>query len=84
MQKFLGWSYKSQANFFQTSITMAGVVFTDIDKGISKCISDWYFEGEGQMDKRNRQILKTMAKYPDHHPSGVVMAFINKACGSIQ
>lgn len=79
----LGWSKKSQDWYFQTSITMASFIATQNPGDHAKCIEDWYFEG-GQVDhRRNDQIRSDLQRFPDYHPTAIILARIEKVCGSL-
>lgn len=81
-EKFLQFNQAAQASYFQTSVTMAGVIATQTRKDLARCIDDWYFGSSETTQKRNASMLALMKKYPKHHPSGIIAAAINKACGS--
>ena len=80
-EKFLQFNKAEQASYFQISVTMAGVIVTQIRKDLARCIDDWYFESSETIQKRNASMLGLMKKYPTHHPSGIIAAAIKKACG---
>lgn len=79
---FAGWEVASQDSYIQTSVTMAGVVLTQVKPERSSCIDDWYF-GDAQKDARNAHIRKAIAQYGDYHPSGTILAILLEACGAI-
>lgn len=81
-EKFLQFTQAAQASYFQTSVTMAGVIATQTNKGLASCIDEWYFGSSETTQKRNASMMVLMKKYPKHHPSGIIAAAINKACGS--
>ena len=82
-EKFLQFTKAEQASYFQTSVTMAGVIATQTRKDLARCIDDWYFGSSETTKKRNASMMELMKKYPKHHPSGIIAAAINKACGSL-
>lgn len=82
--KFVQLERAAQDSYFQTSVMMAGVVATQTHTNLAGCIDQWYFESSETMQERNDFMRETMAQYPDHHPSGVIAAFIQKACGSFK
>lgn len=79
---FAEWDVESQDSYIQTSVTMAGVVLTQIKPERSSCIDDWYF-GDAQKDARNAHIRETIAQYGAYHPSGTILAILLEACGTI-
>lgn len=79
---FTDWSEVSQDSYIQSSVMMAGVIGTQIKPSISSCIDGWYFADIAIKADRNKVIRDTIAKYQDHHPSGVILAIIQKQCGA--
>lgn len=80
---FAGWEVASQDSYIQTSVTMAGVVLTQIQPEKSACIDTWYL-GDGKKDARNTYIRETISQYGDYHPSGTILAILVEACGPLQ
>ncbi|MEM9099047.1 MAG: hypothetical protein AAGC79_11040 [Pseudomonadota bacterium] len=80
----LGWQPKSQETLFQDSISMIAIVAGQTgDHGhIAKCIGDWYAEGAAGTTERNTQIRDAMWRFPDSHPQAVILAVVQKRCGS--
>ncbi|MEM6276690.1 MAG: hypothetical protein AAF714_07035 [Pseudomonadota bacterium] len=76
---FARWSADSQDSYIQTSMTMAGVVFTRTEPQVATCINDWYFSGD-RLEARNETIRGTISRYRDHHPAGVILAMILQEC----
>ena len=79
---FAQWDESAQNSYIQTSVTMAGVVLTQIAPEKSACIDDWYL-GDGQQAARNAHIRKTIAQYGGYHPSGTILAVLQEACGPL-
>lgn len=79
---FATWETAAQDSFIQTSITMAGVVFTQVAPEKSACVDNWYL-GSGQKSARNAHIRKTIAQYDGYHPSGTILAILLEACGPL-
>ncbi len=77
--EFLTWKRNSQDFYIRTSIGMAGLIATRNDKAHGKCLDDWYFSDE---DAANEAILDVMREHPDYHPRGVILAVLEKRCGS--
>ncbi len=61
---------------------MAGVVAAQNPGSQAQCVNDWYLSAKSTMDERNKYIRRTLERFPTHHPAGVMMAIIEKACGS--
>ena len=81
---FAAWSQVSQDSYIQSSVLMAGVIGSQVKPEISRCIDVWYFETEAIKAERNEMIRDTIAGFADHHPSGVILALIQRACGSFK
>lgn len=79
---FLTWDKESKVLFMDSAVLMAGSVASLNTKGQGRCIYDWYFS-EGVEEVR-RSILSTMSAYPDHAPTGVIIAHAQKVCGSLR
>ena len=59
---------------------MAGHIAHLHDTTKAQCVWDWYFTGPAAAQAA---IYETMAQYPDSTPSGVVIAWAQKKCGSL-
>lgn len=80
----LGWPLETQTFYIQASVTMAAFMTTQSQKKQSVCIDDWYFESDDIRKARNDHILDVMRKYPDHHPSAIILAILDKQCGLLE
>ena len=60
---------------------MAGFISGQNDKEHAKCLETWYFNDEEGATER---IYRAMRKYPDYHPRAVIVAVLQKQCGSFQ
>lgn len=78
--EFLGWSRENQSFYFRTSIGMAGLIVRQTDEKQADCIDSWYFRNEAMA---HDQIVTTMRRFPTYHPLGVILAFLEKRCGSL-
>lgn len=58
---------------------MASAIASQTDKSIQKCLDDWYVSNS---DERNEQILKVIAENAEFPPTAVLVAIIEKKCGS--
>lgn len=79
--EFLRWSPEKQSGYIATSAMMAGVIATQNRPDQAKCIDKWIAENEPGGFAKATQV---MARFPDHHPTGVIAAILEKACGSIK
>ena len=78
---FLKWERKSQEAFLQNSISMAGVIASQINPEISKCLDKLYFKSETIAKERNQEILNLMPKYAEFRPQAFIMAYVEDMCG---
>ena len=76
--ELLKWSAQNQRFYFQTSISMAGVIAAQENASRAECIDDWHRE---QNERKYAGILDSVRGYPDYHPQGVILAYLRKACG---
>lgn len=58
---------------------MANMIAIENDKMQADCIGSWY---EADRAAKEKYIYGVMEKYPTYHPIGVIMAVIEKQCGS--
>lgn len=79
----MGWSVEAQDGYIQTSITMAGVVLSQLQPDKSQCIDAWYLTN-GQKEVRNATIRDAVKSYPDFHPSGTILAILIQECGALK
>lgn len=81
---FGNWSETSKDGYIQASIMMAGVIGAQTQPEISRCIDAWYFQTEDSKSKQNAVIRQTISTYPNYHPSGVILAIVQEACGAFE
>ena len=79
--EFLKWSEDNKSFYIRTSIGMASLIAAKNDKAHADCLAKWYFSDQS---KKNDFIYGIMKQYPDHHPRGIIMAVLQKQCGSFQ
>lgn len=79
----LKWSEAEQDSFFQTSVTMIGIVATQTGEHthIAECIDGWYGGGDASQPQRSERILEVMQSLPEYHPQAVILVVIEKECG---
>jgi hypothetical protein len=79
--EFLKWNEENRSFYIRTSIGMAGLIAAQNDKAHANCLEKWYFSNQS---KKNAFIYGIMKQYPDHHPRGIIMAVLQKQCGSFR
>lgn len=82
--QFLSWKRDSQDSLIETSITMTAIIATQGHQDIASCIDDWYTGNEAIHRLRHEFILRTIRENPNYHPQGVILAIIQKQCGSFK
>lgn len=77
--KFLTYPADSQKSYINTSVLMATLIAAQNSKDHANCIGSWSgrFVSEGY-----QPVLEAMRRFPDHPPTGVILAVLQKACGS--
>lgn len=75
--KLLLWDQKNQNSYIQVSVTMAGVIASQVDRTMARCIDDWHGRQEAN---GYRQIRESIGKSPTYHPQGVILLALRKAC----
>lgn len=76
--KFLTYPAESQKSYIGTSVMMAGTVASLNNLSQAKCVDDWAAQHQGG---GYEPVINAMRKYPDDHPSGLILAVLVKACG---
>lgn len=76
--KFLTYPEDSQKGYITSSAMMAGMIATQNQPGQAKCVDDWAVT---KFDASYRTVVETMKLFPDHHPTAVILAVLQKACG---
>ena len=77
--KFLTYPADAQKSYINSSVLMATLIATQNSKDHAGCIGKW----SGEFVTGGYQpVIEAMKKFPDHHPTGVILAVLQKACGS--
>lgn len=79
--KFLTYPAESQKGYISTAVMMAGSIAAQNKQEQARCIDDWAMKNR---DGGYRPVIDAMQKYPDYHPAGVIIAVLQKACGSFK
>lgn len=79
----LAWSEAQQDSYFQASVTMIGIVATQVEgkEHIADCIDGWYGGGDASQPKRSAHIRQAMQAIPQYHPQATILAVITQECG---
>ena len=84
MEQFLSFSRKSQDNFITTSVMMIGVIASQTNPRMARCINAWYRATPDRKEKRHNEILKAMHDLQRHVPTTIVLAVVERACGKFK
>jgi len=79
--KFLTYPADAQENYISTSAVAAASIAALNSSVQAKCLGDWvstYRKGGYQ------PVLEAMRKYPDDHPTGLILAVLQKECGAFK
>ena len=79
--KFLTHSAESQKGYIGASVMMAGVIASKNAPEQARCIDGWASSND---PSGFPTVIEAMRKYPDYHPSGIILAVLQKACGSFE
>ncbi len=82
VREFLTWERSAQDSFFSISILTAATIATQIKPELAGCISEWYSVGNDGINERHAEVLAVMEQYPDLIPTGIVVAVLQKQCGT--
>lgn len=66
--------------WYAGAVTTVGHMVFLYDEEKAQCVWNWYFNDP---ERRNAQLLKSFQKYPDHTPSGVILALLKRECGDL-
>jgi hypothetical protein len=80
----LKWTPKEQAAYVDLAVQMVGFVASQNDGPQARCINDWYFKDDKVRERGIQQILSAMRQYPSELPGVMVLAVLQKACGSFK
>jgi len=78
---FLEWEAISKKSYIQTSFMMASMIAAENNREQSKCISNWYGSDQRGVEDYT---FGLMQKHSTYHPMGVIVAAIEKRCGSFK
>lgn len=78
--EFLKWKRTSQDFYIETSVGMASLIAGRNNAEQGECLDKWYFS---DVTEKNKFVLKTMKRFPDYHPRGVILAVLEKQCGKL-
>lgn len=78
--EFLTWKSEQRIAYIQNSITMVGIVATQLDKEKARCIDAWHSK---QINSGHPVVLRAMRKHADYHPQAIVLWILQKECGKL-
>lgn len=79
--EFLEWPSNKQDSYFQISVTMATFIASQHEgSSTASCINDWYFKNQ---EAKNQHMRAVMQEHTQFHPSGIILAALQKACGTM-
>jgi hypothetical protein len=79
--EFLTWSDAERKSYIATSVLMAVVIAGGNSPEQENCIKRWSADNDGA---GYPTVKAAMVRFPEHHPTGVVVAVLEKACGSFK
>ncbi len=79
--RFLTYSAEQQKNYINISMVMASLIASQNSRSHADCLNDW----SGKNAETGYQpVIEAMKRFPDHHPSVVILAVLQKECGSLK
>lgn len=79
--KFLTYPADAQANYISTSAVAAASIAALNSQQQGKCLGEWVTKHRGG---GYQPVLDAMRKYPDDHPTGLILAVLQKECGTFK
>lgn len=79
--KFLTFSQQAQSSYISTAAAMAGVIATQNKPSAATCVDDWI---AANSSTHFEPVLSVVRKQPQYHPLGVILAVLQKQCGSFK
>lgn len=76
---FLEFSAAGRDSYITTSASMAGVIATRNTDGQARCVDNWVAEHRAN---GYSAVTETMRAHPGYHPQAIILAVLQKACGS--
>ena len=77
-------NHEAQTSFLQISMSMAVVVASQTRPDIAECIGRWYPADASIRKERHIEMLDNVKKNPSHNPTVIVLATIQKHCGTFK
>jgi len=79
--EFLDYPARSQTSFINASVLIAGLIADQNAPKQARCLDAWSAE---QVKAGYPDVLNAMRRFPSYHPSGVVLAVMQKQCGKFE
>lgn len=79
--KFLTYSAEAQKSYINSSVIIASLIASQNSRTQADCLHDWSGKHVGG---GYQPVIDAMRRYPDDHPSGLILAVLQKACGSFK
>ncbi|WP_439543306.1 hypothetical protein [Hyphomicrobium sp.] len=77
--KFLTYPAESQSSYIGTAVMMAGVIASKNVPEQARCIDKW---AATHIASGYQPVIEAMQNFPEYHPTGVIIAVLQKSCGS--
>lgn len=77
--EFLDWPAANQKLFIETSVLMSAVIASQNNQDVSRCVSAWHVR---EKPSAFSPIMKALRENRSFHPQAVILAVLQKACGS--
>lgn len=74
----------TQRFYLQTAIDMAGSIAGEAHPKIHSCMANWFPRDKAVREERFEEVLGFMRQHPNHSPTAIVIATIQKHCGDFK
>jgi len=79
--QFLQNSEDARTSYIAAAAMMAGVIAAQNKPSQARCVDEWM--AQNRKDKF-AAVTKVMGLYGEHHPQGIILAVLQKACGTFK
>lgn len=79
---FLSWPEEEQRGYLDAQIVMASTIVSRTKPEMSQCMAELYYGSLGLTNEGFASLINRIQEYETFHPSSVLVAVIEKECGS--
>jgi len=79
--QFLENSAEARSSYIAAAAMMAGVIAAQNKPSQARCVDEWMAQNRKD---QFAAVTKVMRQYGEHHPQGIILAVLQKACGAFK